>query len=165
MTICLSTDPEDSNLRYADPILESWWNEFGDEWWREFGRAMEDAHRARGQARSRPRPDIKIGDCRAIVGQRFGVEKDEMLSDTHVRKVARPRQMAMKLARELTDRSSKDVALHFHRDHTTVLFAEQQVHDREQDSPRIAMQMEDFRLALLTYAAQRKVVLAESDFV
>jgi len=150
------------NLRQADPVLLSWWREFGDDWWRDHGEAMEAAHRSMGLARARPKTGVRIADCRQLIGQRYGVENDEMLSDAKPRRVARPRQMAMTLARDLTGASAKLVGEQFGgRDHTTVLFAEHQVREREQDSMRIAMDMEGFRLALLTYAAQRKVTLAD----
>jgi len=145
------------NLREADHLVESWWREFGEDWWRDHGQAMEGAHRGMGLARSRPKTGVRIEDCRKIVGQRYGVDKDEMLSKSRPRNVARPRQMAMKLARELAGRSSPDIALHFRRDHTTVLHAIRAVRAREANSDVIRGEMDNFRLTLLTYKFQREV--------
>lgn len=111
-----------------------------------------------------PKPRITLSDCRQLVGEFYSIPKDEMVSRTRMRKVARPRQMAMTLARELTDQSFPAIARHFGiTDHTTVVYAAQRVHEREEESHCVAATMEHFRLALLTFKAQQAVTLMGGD--
>ncbi|MGH2865455.1 MAG: chromosomal replication initiator protein DnaA [Solirubrobacteraceae bacterium] len=54
----------------------------------------------------------------------FGLSSEELLSPSRTDRIARPRQLAMYLARELTDESLPSIARQFGgRDHTTVLHA------------------------------------------
>ncbi len=63
--------------------------------------------------------DIKDAAC-----QQFGLSPDELLSSARTHRIAWPRQLAMYLARELTDESLPAIGRHFGgRDHTTVLHA------------------------------------------
>jgi chromosomal replication initiator protein len=56
---------------------------------------------------------------------------DEMVSSSRAARVARPRQIAMYLARELTDVSLPAIGTHFGgRDHATVLYAHRQIAQR-----------------------------------
>jgi chromosomal replication initiator protein len=65
-----------------------------------------------------------IREIQAAVVQHFGVSPDELLSSTRTARVAWPRQVAMYLARELTDESLPAIGRQFGgRDHTTVLHA------------------------------------------
>lgn len=106
---------------------------------------------------------ITMAECRQIVGEYYLIPKDIMLSPSKMRKIARPRQMAMTLAREFTNNSLPAIARHFHRgDHTTVLHAQRAVYELEEYSFFIAQNMENFRLALLTYKAQQEVTLMDS---
>ncbi len=51
----------------------------------------------------------------------FGIERRELLSKRKTKRLARPRQLAMYLGRELTSRSLPEIAACFGRDHTTVV--------------------------------------------
>lgn len=65
---------------------------------------------------------IAIETIQQHVAASFGVALIEMTSDRRSRAVARPRQVAMYLAKELTGRSLPVIGHHFgRRDHTTVL--------------------------------------------
>ena len=57
------------------------------------------------------------------VADYYRIKVSEMYSKTRTRAIARPRQVAMWLARELTDRSLPEIGEAFGRDHTTVLHA------------------------------------------
>lgn len=79
---------------------------------------------------------IFLGDIENAVAARFGLTREAMRCLTRARAVARPRQIAMFLAREITDHSLPRIGRHFGRDHTTVLHAvrkitEQRQHDSE----------------------------------
>ncbi len=68
------------------------------------------------------RPTIR--EIQNAAATHYGVSAAEMRSPTRAYRVARPRQMAMYLARELTGRSTTEIAHAFRRsDHTTILHA------------------------------------------
>ena len=65
-----------------------------------------------------------IGDITEAACKRFGLTHDELLSTSRAARVSWPRQVAMYLARELTDESLPAIGRQFGgRDHTTVLHA------------------------------------------
>jgi chromosomal replication initiator protein len=65
-----------------------------------------------------------IADIQAAACEHFGVSAQELISSTRTARVAWPRQVAMYLARELTDESLPAIGREFGgRDHTTVLHA------------------------------------------
>jgi len=59
-----------------------------------------------------------------------GLTRDQLLSPGRSPQIARPRQVAMYVARELTPLSLAEIARGFDRDHTTVLHAIRAVSDR-----------------------------------
>jgi len=65
-----------------------------------------------------------VADIQAAACQHFGLSREELLSPARTPRIAWPRQVAMYLARELTDESLPAIGRHFGgRDHTTVLHA------------------------------------------
>lgn len=69
-----------------------------------------------------PRSTLPI--IKASVAQAFDITVRELESDRRARRVARPRQVAMFLSRELTTRSLPEIGRAFGgRDHTTVMHA------------------------------------------
>ena len=79
-----------------------------------------------------------------------------MTGPSKKRKIARPRMMAMTLARELTSASFPAIAAHFGRtDHTTPISAKNRIHDLETWFEPVRIDMENFRLVLLTYKHQQ----------
>jgi chromosomal replication initiator protein len=99
---------------------------------------------------------IKIADCRRVVGTYYGVRKEAMLSERRIHKIAVPRMIAMALAHEMTGQSYPCVGFHFGgRDHTTVISAKKRVRTLSRKSVRVAEDIENFRLTLLTYKAQQ----------
>lgn len=101
-----------------------------------------------------------MAECRQIVGEFYRIPKDVFLSQTRQRHVARPRQMAMTLAREMTDASFPAIARHFGlTDHTSAIHARNRIYDLSDYSVHIAQNMEHFRLMLATYKAQQEVTL------
>lgn len=67
---------------------------------------------------------VKIEDIQKRVCEYFGVRLSEMFSDRRARVVARPRQVAMYLAKQLTSSSLPEIGRKFgNRDHTTVMHA------------------------------------------
>jgi chromosomal replication initiator protein len=65
-----------------------------------------------------------VSDIQAATCELFGISSAELLSSTRTPRIAWPRQLAMYLARELTDESLPSIGRHFGgRDHTTVMHA------------------------------------------
>jgi chromosomal replication initiator protein len=71
---------------------------------------------------------VSIAQIQDEVADFYGVPRSEMTSPCRVRSIARPRQVAMALAKELTTRSLCFIGRRFGgRDHSTVDFAIKQV--------------------------------------
>lgn len=67
---------------------------------------------------------IMVAEIKAAVAQHFGLGAIEMVSRRRARRYARPRQIAMALARDLTPLSYPEIGREFGgRDHTTVMHA------------------------------------------
>jgi chromosomal replication initiator protein len=64
-----------------------------------------------------------VAEIQAAVCDHYHIRQIEMVSQRKGRAVARPRQVAMYLARELTPLSLPAIGRMFDRDHTTVLHA------------------------------------------
>ena len=70
------------------------------------------------------RPRITIDEIQRAVCAHYRLDKSEMASKRRVRAIARPRQVAMYLAKELTPRSYPEIGRRFGgRDHSTVIHA------------------------------------------
>jgi chromosomal replication initiator protein len=71
-----------------------------------------------------PANERSIAEIKDAVSAQFGITVEELVSRTRASGAARPRQLAMYLARELTDQSLPAIGREFGgRDHTTVLHA------------------------------------------
>ena len=77
---------------------------------------LRDLWRAQQQA-------ISIPNIQKAVADYYGLQLKEMLGKKRTRTLVRPRQVAMRLARELTEHSLPDIGAAFDRDHSTVLSA------------------------------------------
>lgn len=83
------------------------------------------------------------------VAEFYGIPLLEMTSDRRAREVARPRQVAMYLAKQLTTKSLPEIGRLFgNRDHTTVIHAVKQVERLIANDPDIAVDVEILREAL-----------------
>lgn len=72
---------------------------------------------------------ISIPNIQKAVADYYGLQLKEMLGKKRHRSLARPRQMAMALAKELTENSLPAIGADFGgRDHTTVMHACRQIH-------------------------------------
>jgi len=79
---------------------------------------------------------VTIEEIQKRVAEHFNIKTVEMTSPRRARSVARPRQVAMYLAKQLTSRSLPEIGRKFGgRDHTTVMHAVRKVEElRELDS-------------------------------
>lgn len=81
-----------------------------------------------GFAEHRRRPVPAVADIKREVAHYFRLPLSEMTSERRARDVARPRQVAMYLAKKLTPKSLPNIGRCFGgRDHTTVIHAVKQV--------------------------------------
>lgn len=78
---------------------------------------------------------VSIERIQKAVAEYYKVRVNDLLSSRRNRTIARPRQVAMTLAKELTDHSLPEIGDKFGgRDHTTVLYATRRIKElREQD--------------------------------
>ena len=73
---------------------------------------------------------ITIEEIQLRVSQHFNIKVSEMHSPRRARAVARPRQVAMYLAKQLTSRSLPEIGRKFgNRDHTTVMHAVRKIEE------------------------------------
>ncbi len=71
---------------------------------------------------------ISIDEIQTQVAEHYRIRKAEMTSARRAREVARPRQVAMYLSKQLTPKSLPDIGRRFGgRDHTTVIHAVKQI--------------------------------------
>lgn len=66
---------------------------------------------------------VRIKDIQVAVAEYYRINPREMLTGRKAIYLARPRQVAMYLAKLLTKRSLTEIGLAFHKDHTTVIHA------------------------------------------
>ncbi|MEI7713430.1 MAG: chromosomal replication initiator protein DnaA [Rhodospirillales bacterium] len=67
---------------------------------------------------------VSIDEIQKKVAEHYGIRLTDMSSSRRARQVARPRQVAMYLAKQLTSRSLPEIGRRFgNRDHTTVIHA------------------------------------------
>jgi chromosomal replication initiator protein len=91
-----------------------------------------------------------IIDIQQAVCLHFRLRMSEMLSHRRELRVARPRQVAMYLAREMTPLSLPQIARRFdNRDHTTVLHACRLIPKLAADDSALAIAIADVRAAVL----------------
>jgi chromosomal replication initiator protein len=103
-----------------------------------------------------PAPTIEA--IQAVVASVFELSRDQLVSSSRVPRIARARQMAMYLSRELTGASLPRIATAFQRDHTTVLHAIRAVQGRIEPGSETADALHRARLELTTRAAPGGVV-------
>lgn len=78
---------------------------------------------------------ITIDEIQQKVAEHYNVRTSELMSKRRERSIARPRQVAMYLAKALTTKSLPDIGRAFDRDHTTVIHAVKTIEDlREKDA-------------------------------
>ena len=64
---------------------------------------------------------IRLEEIIKCVSSHYNLKATDLTSDRRTRDIARPRQVAMYLAKDLTTRSLPDIGRAFNRDHTTVI--------------------------------------------
>jgi chromosomal replication initiator protein len=92
---------------------------------------------------------VTIDEIQRRVAEHFNIRLGEMTSDRRARAVARPRQVAMYLAKQLTTRSLPEIGRKFGgRDHTTVMHAVRKIEELKGSDPALAEDVELLRRML-----------------
>jgi chromosomal replication initiator protein len=108
------------------------------------GLTLEEAQSLlRPHLRGGPEKRITVDDIQKAVAEYFGLKQADLLSERRTRSVARPRQAAMWLAKQLTTRSLPDIGRRFGgRDHTTVLHAVRRIEELRAADAQLASDLE-----------------------
>jgi len=86
---------------------------------------------------------VTVDDIQKATADHFGLKQADLISERRTRSVARPRQCAMWLAKQLTTRSLPDIGRRFGgRDHTTVLHAVRRIDELRAADPQLARDLE-----------------------
>ena len=92
---------------------------------------------------------VTIDEIQRRVAEHFNIRLSEMTSERRARAVARPRQVAMYLAKQLTTRSLPEIGKKFGgRDHTTVLHAVRKIEELSAIDATLAEDVELLRRML-----------------
>ncbi|MFZ1154457.1 MAG: helix-turn-helix domain-containing protein, partial [Solirubrobacteraceae bacterium] len=101
-----------------------------------------------------PKPELpirSIAEIKAAACEQFGISSEELVSAGRTARLAWPRQVAMYLARELTQESLPAIGREFGgRDHTTVLHAWRRTEERMSANVSSRTTVEELRSRLST---------------
>ena len=93
--------------------------------------------------------ELAIEVIQRHIADHFDLTQEVLISKTRKKEVTMPRQIAMFLAKQLTDNSLKLIGLHFgNRDHSTVIHAIQTVDKRCKDDPTFAQLVDNLKNAI-----------------
>jgi chromosomal replication initiator protein len=94
---------------------------------------------------------VSIAEIQRHVAEYFNVRLSDLLSARRARAVARPRQVAMYLAKQLTSRSLPEIGRKFGgRDHTTVMHAVRRIEELRETDSGLDQDIENLRRTLET---------------
>jgi len=94
---------------------------------------------------------VGIDNIQRVVGEYYKIKMNDLLSKRRSRSVARPRQVAMALAKELTNHSLPEIGEAFGgRDHTTVLHACRKIKELQEENADIREDMKNLLRSLTT---------------
>ncbi|MGZ3274299.1 MAG: chromosomal replication initiator protein DnaA [Caulobacteraceae bacterium] len=86
---------------------------------------------------------VTVDDIQKATADHFGLKQADLISERRNRAIARPRQAAMWLAKQLTTRSLPDIGRRFGgRDHTTVLHAVRRIDELRAADPQLTRDLE-----------------------
>ncbi len=92
---------------------------------------------------------VTIEEIQRKVAEHYNIRLSDMLGPKRVRSFARPRQVAMYLAKQMTSRSLPEIGRRFGgRDHTTVLHGVKRIEELKTQDGQVAEDLEMLRRAL-----------------
>lgn len=86
---------------------------------------------------SAQRRQVSIDNIQKTVASYYGIKVSDLKSKSRKASIARPRQIAMSLAKQLTSLSLPDIGEAFERDHTTVIHAIKKIDEMKASDPKI----------------------------
>jgi chromosomal replication initiator protein len=105
---------------------------------------------------SRTRSAPTVGQIQALVASHYELAVSELVSASRAARIAWPRQVAIYLARELTDTSVQTIGQAFGgRNHATVLHAYKRVVDRLTDDQDAQLELGELKTALVSGLTDR----------
>lgn len=104
---------------------------------------MENTQRILKDVLQLYKQEVTVDDILKKVSEYFGVRMADLQSARRDRSIARPRQVAMYLAKELTSKSLPEIGTAFGRDHTTILHAVRVIEGLVKTDPDIANAVRD----------------------
>lgn len=91
---------------------------------------------------------LSLENIQNAVADYYRIRRADLLADTRKRQILLPRQMAMYLCTELTDRSLMEIGNAFRRDHTTVMHARNRIAEMRREKPDVAEDCRNLRREL-----------------
>ncbi|MBM3553979.1 MAG: chromosomal replication initiator protein DnaA [Alphaproteobacteria bacterium] len=91
---------------------------------------------------------VNVEDIQKLVATHYNIRLNEMNSSRRARSIARPRQVAMWLCKQLTPRSLPEIGRKFSRDHTTVMHAVRKIDELRMTDRALAEDLELLRRQL-----------------
>ena len=92
---------------------------------------------------------VTVEEIQRKVAEHYNMRLSDMIGPKRHRTIARPRQIAMYLAKNLTSRSLPEIGRRFGgRDHTTVIHAVRRIDELKETDHQIAEDLELLRRAL-----------------
>jgi chromosomal replication initiator protein len=102
-----------------------------------------------------------VSDIERAVCLKYSLTKEKLRSHTRIRPVARPRQIAMYLARQITKASYPHIGRHFGgRHHTTAMAGERRIKKMLRETNSMAVEVEGVREILLQMASLKQRLAA-----
>ena len=92
---------------------------------------------------------VTVEEIQRKVSEHYAIRLSDMIGPKRVRSIARPRQVAMYLAKQLTARSLPEIGRRFGgRDHTTVMHGVRRIEELKVTDSQIADDLEMLRRTL-----------------
>jgi chromosomal replication initiator protein len=104
---------------------------------------LDEAHRLLRPQMGSSERRVTVDDIQKATAEHFRLKQSDLLCERRTRALARPRQAAMWLAKQLTTRSLPDIGRRFGgRDHTTVLHAVRRIEELRLVDPQLTQDLE-----------------------
>ncbi len=91
---------------------------------------------------------LSLENIQSAVADYYRIKRTDLLAETRERRIVLPRQMAMYLCTELTDKSLMEIGKAFHRDHTTVMHARNRIAEKRRTDADVADDCRNLRREL-----------------
>ncbi|MDO4594407.1 MAG: chromosomal replication initiator protein DnaA [Tissierellia bacterium] len=104
---------------------------------------IDDAKQALKSISKPERRKVTIDIVKDAVCQKFNLRRDQLESKSRKKNIAQPRQIAMYLSRELTNKSLVMIAESFNRDHTTILHGYDKISEQMKKDENLKLAIED----------------------